>query len=569
MTAQIAMPADPVTRYAQAVVDGKIIAGTPVRHACERHLRDLQTGAERGLTFHVERALDVINFFPEVLKLSTGKWEAKPFNLLGWQEFVVGSLFGWLRADGLRRYRMAYVETAKGSGKSPLAAGVGLYMLMSDREDRAEVYAAATKKDQAKILFRDAIAMVRQSPVLLNSLQISGSVGNEYNLAYHRRASFFRVIASDEDSQSGPRPHCSLVDELHEHKTGAVLDMLDLGTKSREQPLTFAITNAGVDKKSVCGVQHEYANRVASGQTEDDEFFGYVCALDEKDEPLVDESVWEKVNPSLMAGLPGYDYVRRQVTKARGMPSKESVVLRLNFCRWVQALSPWLSADVWLSAADSEYPRDLLSGRRCWGGLDLSSTQDLTALVLIFDKTESDPVFRQLSFFWIPGDRVAEKEESDQVEYKFWIESGFVEAPAGKAIDKRAVLARAVEICSAYDVESIGYDRHRIEDLLQLMGDEGHELPLEPFGQGYASMAPAVDEYERMLVNDELKHDGNPCMTWNAANAVVDMDPAGNRKLNKRRAVGRIDGAVAAVMAAGRMVKPTEEEESFWESEVA
>lgn len=558
MTAQIAMPADPVTRYAQAVVAGEIVTGVPVRHACERHLRDLQSGAERGLTFHVERALDAINFFPEVLRLSTGKWEAKPFNLLGWQEFIVGSIYGWLRADGKRRFRTVYVETAKGSGKSPLAAGVGLYMLIADREDRAEVYAAATKKDQAKILFRDAVAMVRQSPVLLNALQINGSTGNEYNLSYHPRASFFRVISSD-DSQSGPRPHCGLVDELHEHKTAGVLDMLDAGKKSREQPLNFAITNAGVDKKSVCGAQHEYAKRVASGQSQDDEFFGYVCALDEGDDPLTDESVWVKTNPSLPADLPGYDYIRSQVTKARGMPSKESVVRRLNFCQWVQAESPWLSADVWLAAADSEYPRELLSGRRCWGGLDLSSTQDLTSLVLIFDKTEADPFYRQLSFFWIPGDRVAEKEESDQIEYKFWTQSGYVEAPAGRAIDKRAVLARVVEICSVYDVESIGFDRHRIEDLLQLMSDAGHELPLEPFGQGYASMAPAVDEYERLLISEELKHDGNPCMTWNAANAVVDMDPAGNRKLNKRRAVGRIDGAVASVMAAGRMVSAAPE----------
>lgn len=559
---------DPVTQYARRVVAGKIVTGTPVRHACERHLRDLKESVKRGIKFHVEQALDAINFFPEVLRLSTGKWEALPFVLLDWEAFVVGSIFGWLRDDGTRRFRMAYVETAKGSGKSPVAAGIGLYMLVADREDRAEVYAAATKKDQAKILFRDAIAMVRQSPVLLNALQINGSVGNEYNLAYHSRASFFRVISSD-DSQSGPRPHCALVDEMHEHKTAGVLDMLDAGKKSREQPLVFVITNAGVDKKSPCGAQHEYAKRVASGQESDDEFFSYVCALDKGDDPLNDESVWEKTNPSLSVGLPGYDYIRGQVTKARGMPSKESVVMRLNFCEWVQAHAPWLSADVWMSARDAAFDPARLAGRRCWGGLDLSSTQDLTALVLIFEPTDDDPFYRQRSYFWIPGDRIAEKEKADGVEYKAWIRAGYVEAPKGRAIDKRAVLARTVAICSAYDVESIGYDRHRMEDLLQLMSDEGHELPIEPFGQGYASMAPAVDEYERLLINRELKHDNNACMTWNAANAVVDMDPAGNRKLNKRRAVGRIDGAVAGVMAAGMSCKGAGESDTAAQAFVA
>ena len=208
--------ADPATQYARDVTAGKILAGPDIRNACARHLRDLDEGPARGLVWDIEAAQRAYDFFAKVLKLNGGEHEGAPFILLPWQCFIVGSIFGWKREDGYRRFRTAYVESGKGSGKSPLAAGVGLYCLMADREPRAEVYAAATKKDQAMILFRDAVAMVDQSPALLQRIQKSGGAGKEWNLAYLQAGSFFRPISSD-DGQSGPRPHCALIDEIHEH----------------------------------------------------------------------------------------------------------------------------------------------------------------------------------------------------------------------------------------------------------------------------------------------------------------------------------------------------------------
>lgn len=545
---------DPVTDYAQRVCDGAVIAGPHVRDACARHLRDLKRGPERGLQWDLAEAKEAFRFYREILRLNGGEFEGKPFELHPSQQFIVGSLFGWKGPDGFRRFRVAYIEEGKGNGKSPLVAGIGLKMLVGDGESRAEVYAAATKKDQAQILFRDAVAMVDLSPDLNKVLTRAGGKGREWNIADPHSASFFRPVSSD-DAQSGPRPHCALLDEVHEHRSGMMIEMMRAGTKGRRQALIVMITNSGTDRTSVCWQYHEYACRVSSGMEENDAFFGYVCALDESDDPFKDESCWVKANPLLGVTF-GKKYLDEQVREARGMPSKESKVRRLNFCQWVESVNPWLSHERWTSLLDKDFDDERLIGRRCYGGLDLSSTTDLTSFVLLFAPTESDPHWRQKAWFWMPtGSFEGEKRKEYPDALDQWRAEGFIEATPGNAINKLFVLAKVVHLCAMYDVQTIGYDRWRIEDFKMLMQEEGVELPLEPFGQGFKDMAPAVDEYERMIVSGDLRHDGNKVMTWNAGCAVLESDPAGNRKATKARSLGRIDGIVAAVMAAGRALQ--------------
>lgn len=565
---------DPVTRFAVDALQGRVIAGPDVRNACARHLRDLEHGASRGLLWDIEAALHAIGYFGDVLCLNGGEFEGKSFEPNLWQSFIIGSLHGWKTHDGYRRFRVAYVETGKGSGKSPLAAGIGLYGLTADGEARAEVYAAATKKDQAMILFRDAVAMVDQSPLLYGRLDKSGRGEKVWNLAYGATGSFFRPISAD-DGQSGPRPHVALLDEIHEHKSRTVVEMMRAGTKSRRQALIFMITNSGVSKSSVCWDYHEYGSRVSAGLVEDDSFFAFVCGLDEGDDPIKDESCWPKANPSLQFGLPGdanggvpgYKYLREQVTEARGMPAKESTVRRLNFCQWVESDSPWIGADVWLGCKDEPLPEELLHNRRAWGGLDLSSTQDLTALVLIFEPCNHDPHWRVKSWFWLPGDGLHEKAERDRVPYLAWRDAGHLVALPGRAINKLSVLHQLHQISGLYDIQAIAYDRWRMEDLKSLMDNEGVSLPtLEPFGQGFKDMAPAIDELERRLLNQELRHDGNPVLTWCAANAITSEDPAGNRKIAKDKATGRVDGIVALAMATGLSSRETAESVSVYET---
>lgn len=554
---------DRATAYALAVDAGEIVAGPAVRNACRRHLRDLEAGPARGLHWDVAAVERIIGYFEDVLCLNGGQYENKPFEVLPWQAFILGNLFGWKGADGFRRFRTAYIETAKGSGKSPLVAGIGMYGLTSDGEPRAEIYAAATKKDQAMILFRDAVAMVDQSPLLAERIEKNGAPGREYNLAHHASGSWFRPISAD-DGQSGPRPHIGLLDEVHEHKNGIVVDMMRAGTKSRQQALIVMITNSGVGKASMCWEFHDYACKLAAAGAAgagpgdayvDDSFFGYVCDLDEGDDPFADESCWPKVNPSLPYGLPGYKYLRELVTGARGMPGKASIVRRLNFCQWVESASPWIGRDVWEAAAGS-HDIEQLRGRRCWGGLDLSSTQDLTALVLLFEPTPADPQWRMLVWFWLPEEGLYEKAEKDRVPYLAWVEAGYLETTPGRAINKLHVLHRISEVADWFDVQAIAYDRWRIEDLKTLSESEGISLPkLVEFGQGFKDMSPALDEFERRLLNQQMQHPSNPVLTWCAANAVTASDPAGNRKVAKDKATGRVDGIVAAVMATGITIR--------------
>jgi len=542
---------DAATRYALEVVDGKRVAGPHVRAQCARHLQDIKEGCKRGLVWDLAASEKAQAFFVDVLKLNGGDYEGKPFVLLPWQQFVIGSLFGWHGADGYRRFRVAYVETAKGSGKSPLAAGVGMKGLVADNEPRAEIYSAATKKDQAMILFRDAVAMVDQSPELNKRLSKSGTGERCWNLAYMAQGAFFRPISSD-DGQSGPRPHIGLIDELHEHKTNTVVEMMRAGTKSRRQAMIFMITNAGHSRLGPCWGYHEYGAKVAAGGVVDDAFFPFICSLDEGDDPFANEDCWLKANPSLQdADLPGMKYIREQVVEAKGMPSKEAIVRRLNFCQWTDAESPWISGEIWKGAQQDFDWRDL-RGRRAVAGLDLSSTTDLTGMVFLVEPIEAGEPWKLVPFAWLPDVELQRKADADRVPYIQWKAEGYLDTTPGRAISKRVILQKLSAMCDFFEIIAVGYDRWRIEDLMALANDDGISLPeMKPIGQGYKDFSPAIETFERMLLNGEIAHTGHKVLDWCMSNAVIEQDGAENRKLSKDKASGRIDLAVAAVMAAG------------------
>jgi len=549
-------PADPVERYARQVVDGKLIAGPHVRDACARHLRDLEQQKKRGLVWSWNHAAWVFEYFERVLRLNGGEFEGAPFDLAPWQQFVVGSLMGWRDKDGFRRFRVAYIETGKGSGKSPLVAGLGLYGLTSDGEPRAEVYAAAVKQDQAKVLFRDAIAMVQQSPALSERLSISGGQ-DPHNIANEAMGSFFRPISSEERGrgQSGPRPHIALLDEIHEHPTNAMVEFLRAGTKSRRQALILMITNSGANRRSPCFEYHEYAAKVCRGDVDDDGFFGYVCALDEDDDPFTDESCWVKANPSLPV-VPGYKYLREQVREAKGLPSKESIVRRLNFCQWVDAENPLFARDVWLAVLH-DLVLESYRKRRCWAAIDLSGKADLTAMAIAFEAEDGGlDVFVE---YWTPQDTLGERESRDRAPYARWVREGFLVATAGKSVDYAWVARRISDVREQFDLQALAFDRYRIDDLERELDDAGVEhrrqsdkygtgLLMIEHGQGMKDMSPALEEFEGRVLNGRVRIHRNPVTTMCASNAVVDQDPAGNRKFNKAKATGRIDGMVAIAM---------------------
>lgn len=588
--------ADPATAYAEGVCAGKIIAGPHVRDACARHLRDLKEGPKRGLVWRADLADRFYRYCETVLRLNGGEHEGKPFNLELWQKFVQGSIFGWTREDGYRRFRVAYIETAKGSGKSPTAAATGTYGLTADDEARAEIYAAATKKDQAMILFRDAVAMVDQSPQL--SSRITKSGGNPtWNLLHGSSRSFFRPIASD-DGQSGPRPHMGLLDEFHEAKTALVRDMLKSGQKGRKQPLLYIITNSGFDRASPCFQEHEYAIKVCAGDLVDDEFFGYVCACDEDDDPLTDPPdpelgyprSWVKTNPNIGVTIP-VSYLEGQVREALGMPSKESIVRRLNFCQWVDAESPWIDGDLWraceVAAEDwTEPPKTAPT----FLALDLSQTRDLTAAAKVTE-TEDGPVAELR--FWTPADTLQERERNDRVPYDAWVRAGHLIAVPGRAIDYSFVVEDLKDWITA--ATALAFDQYRMKDFIRAMDDAGLEswvaeweekgsrwvdevtkrpgdgLMLMRHGQGFGGgnststlwMPRSITQTAAVVLDGTLRIRKNPVLTWNSASAVLEQDAQGNQKWEKRKSTGRIDGIVALSMANGmaRVLSGTTEDE--------
>jgi len=594
---------DRATQYAEDVCNGIIIAGPYVRGSCKRHLVDREkerTNPDYKFYYDESEAAEAIAFFEECLCLNGGQFEGKPFILFPWEAFIIGSLFGWKRKeDHFRRFRLAYIETGKGSGKSPLSAGIGLKGLVADGEPRAEIYAAATFKAQAMVLFRDACAFVDQSPELNERLKLSGTGDNRWNIALTSSSSFFRVISSENKGQSGPRPHMYIADEVHEHKDGNVISLLEKGFKFRRQPVGIEITNSGSDTASFCFERHEMCRKIVTGILDNDDIFAYICALDKEDiedehgeeseSYLNNETVWEKANPSLPYGIPGYDYIRKEIKKAYGMPSQMAIVKRLNFCQWVAADNPWLSGELWFGCQQAGgFDDRMLVGRKCWGGLDLSSTQDLTALALLFEpgyiemenidgiwqpinEKVFDNFWRLKIFYWIPGDRLSDKEDIDHVPYTVWRDKKYLTALPGKAINKSSVVKLMSEIANKFDLQFIAYDRAKMKDMAEHADKAGVELTfgtwdkekriwnweagdgikMAPFGQESRSMDPAISKFEGMLANKAIMHDGNPVSTWCASNAVTIQDEDMNRKISKKKSTGRVDGIVAAVMAAG------------------
>jgi phage terminase large subunit-like protein len=543
---------NPVTDYAQKVTKGKIIAGPYVRAACQRHLDDLESGEKRGLYWDEKKALHAINFFPQTLHLAEGKHAGKPFKLEPSQKFIIGSLFGWMGKDGSRRFRLAYIEEGKGSGKTPLAAGIGLYGLVADQERGAEIYAAAVTRDQAGILFRDATLMVDASPELTKRIDKTA-----HNLAFIPTQSFFRPVSSEGRSLDGKRVHMALIDEIHEHRTPVVVDKMRAGTKGRRQALIFEITNSGYDRETICYYHHDYSIKVVTGAIQNDSWFAYVCGLDEGDD-WRDPKIWLKANPLLGVSMTK-KYLEEQVLEAEGMPAKQGVVKRLNFCMWTEGQTQWIRPEIWKKNGGTFNPEDL-AGKPAFGGLDLSSKNDLSALTLVIPV---DDAFAVLCWFWLPEDGLGDRELRDGVPYVAWKEKGLLKTTPGAAVDYAWIAEELNQVSEDYDIRGIAFDRWGMNTLKRHLDeagvryyvrekeeDKGEGIAFIPHGQGYKDMSPAVTALEDALLQGKLRHGMHPVLTWNAANAEIMMDPAGNRKLIKGKNPGkRIDGIVALAMA--------------------
>lgn len=536
-----------VDQYMDDVLSGVIPACRWVKLACERHLRDLEHGEKRGLVFDPAAGQLVISFFG-LLKHSKGEWAGRPVVLEPWQQFVLWVLFGWKKqVDGqfVRRFNISYLEVARKNGKSTIAAGVGLYLMVADGEPGAEVYSAATKKDQARITHSEATRMVKSSPELKKRLTVFRD-----NIHIRDSASKFEPLGRDTDSMDGLNIHAAIIDELHAHKTREMVDVLETAQGARRQPLQFEITTAGFDRESICYLHHEYTEKVLEGTVEDDTWFGIIYTID-KDDDLENPDSWMKSNPNLGVSKK-LEYMRDQAAKAKEMPSQLNAFLRLNLDVWTQSETKWIPLEHWNICGKMVDPVGL-RGRTCYGGLDLSSTTDVSALVLVFPPQSETDDFQVLCRFWIPEEAMHIRSHRDRVPYEDWVRRGFITATPGNVIDYDYITTQIDEDAQTYDLKEIAFDRWGATRIIQEIEDAG--LVCVQFGQGFASMSPPMKELEKQILSHRLAHGNNPVLTWMADNLVAAVDPAGNIKPDKSKSIEKIDGMVALIMGLDRAIR--------------
>lgn len=547
----------PVDAYAEGVVSGKITAGEFIRLACERHLRDLKTGKVRGLYFDYEAADHALEFY-RFLRHSKGEWAGCTFQLEPWQQFIIGSIFGWKRADGFRRFRTAFIEVPRKNGKTTVAAGVGLYLLIADGEPGPEIYAAATKRDQAKIVWDEAASMVRKSPALAKRIRIVNSKSNMHILENRAR---FEPLGADADTMDGLNIHGAIIDELHAHKTRAVWDVLETATGARRQPLIFAITTAGTDKNSVCYENHEYATQILKGVIQDDTFFAYIASIDEGDD-WTDPKVWAKANPNLGVSVK-LDDLERKCEKAKKMPAAQNAFLRLHLNVWTQQVDRWIDLNLWDEQAGIVVEEDL-RGRVCYGGLDLSSVSDITAWVMVFPHDDDQETVDVLCRFWCPEARLHDDQNRYRDQYRAWAKQGYLKVTPGDAIDYGFVKAQILQDAQTFRLVDLNIDRlFQAHQLAMELMDEG--LTVIGMGQGFTSMAAPMKEFERRLLARKIRHGGNPVLRFMADNVAVKQDAAGNLKPDKASSQSKIDGIVALVMALDRAMRHEQPKRSVYE----
>lgn len=486
--------------------------------------------------------------FINCLKHTKGQWRGVPFELLPWQDKIICDIFGTVKESGYRQYNTAYIEIPKKNGKSELAAAVALYMTCGDSEWGAEVYGCASDRQQASIVFDVAVDMVDQCPALKKRIKPIMSVKR---LVYQPTNSFYQVLSAEAYTKHGLNVHAVVFDELHAQPNRNLYDVMTKGSgDARTQPLFFLITTAGNDRNSICYEVHQKAKDVLEGKKIDKTFYSAIYGMEDNDDWGKEEN-WYKANPSLGHTI-DIEKVRAAFQSAKENLAEENLFRQLRLNQWVKQSIRWMQMDRWDECA---FPTELemLSGRECYGGLDLSSTTDITAFVLVFPPRDEEEKFIVLPYFWIPADNLATRVRRDHVPYDIWDQQGYIKTTEGNVVHYGFIEAFIEELNTAYNIKEIAFDRWGAVQMVQNL--EGMGFTVVPFGQGYKDMSPASKELMKLVLEKKVSHGGNPVLRWMMDNIYVKTDPAGNIKPDKEKSTDRIDGAVALIMALDRAIR--------------
>lgn len=493
-------------------------------------------------------AADFTVMFIESLCHTKGTWAGKKFELIDWQERIIRDLFGVLKPNGYRQFNTAYVEIPKKQGKSELAAAVALLLCCGDGEERAEVYGCAADRQQATIVFDVAADMVRMCPALNKRVKILAS---QKRIIYEPTNSFYQVLSAEAYSKHGFNIHGVVFDELHTQPNRKLFDVMTKGSgDARMQPLYFLITTAGTDTNSICYETHQKAKDILDGRKIDPTFYPVIYGADESDD-WTDPAVWRKANPSLDITV-GIDKVEAACNSAKQNPGEENSFRQLRLNQWVKQAVRWMPMEKW-DACAFPIDEDELEGRVCYGGLDLSSTTDITAFVLVFPPLDEEDKYIVLPYFWVPEDTLDLRVRRDHVPYEVWEKQGRLETTEGNVIHYGYIEKFIQRLGEKFNIREIAFDRWGAVQMVQNLEVMG--FTVVPFGQGFKDMSPPTKELMKLVLEKRIAHGGHPVLRWMMDNIYIRTDPAGNIKADKEKSTEKIDGAVATIMALDRAIR--------------
>lgn len=500
-------------------------------------------------TSHYDKdAADYAVMFIESLCHTKGTWAGKPFELIDWQEQIIRDLFGVLKPNGYRQFNTAYIEIPKKQGKSELAAAVALLLLCGDGEERAEVYGCAADRNQAKIVFDVAVDMVRFCPALSKRVK---TLESQKKITYLPTNSSYQVLSADVANKHGFNTHGVIFDELHTQPNRKLFDVMLQGSgDARMQPLYFLITTAGNDTNSICYEVHQKAIDIAEGRKVDPTFYSVIYGAAE-DEDWTDPKVWKKANPSLGITV-GIDKVKAACESAQQNPGEENAFRQLRLNQWVKQSVRWMPMDKW-DACAFPVSEDDLEGRICYGGLDLSSTTDITAFVLVFPPLDEEDKYYVLPYFWIPEETLDLRVRRDHVPYDLWERQGVLMTTEGNVVHYGYIEKFIEQLGERFNIREIAFDRWGAVQMVQNL--EGMGFTVVPFGQGFKDMSPPTKELMKLVLEEKIAHGGHPVLRWMMDNIFIRTDPAGNIKADKEKSTEKIDGAIATIMGLDRAIR--------------